>query len=56
MSEIINNEDEDYDLKEKAVFYLNLLKNDLSKLEKFFQECQESIDVFLEDAISNEVS
>src|SRR5690349_14447828 len=55
ISELVSKENEDYDLREKALFYCNLLKHDRDGLQKFLENGQEPIDFFMEDPPIKEV-
>ena len=55
-STILSNENEDYDLKDRASFYCNVLKNNINDLQKLLETGQEPLEIFIEEAALREVT
>ncbi len=53
-STILTNENEDYDLKDRAAFYCNVLKNNINDLQKLLEAGQEPPESFIEETALKE--
>jgi AP-4 complex subunit beta-1 len=49
VSQIISDENEDFDLKDRAIFYCKALQYDLADLKKSFDEKNNLDDMFVEE-------
>ena len=49
VNQIISDENEDFDLKDRAIFYCKALQYDLSDLKKSFDEKNNLDDMFVEE-------
>ena len=54
-SAILENENEDYDLKDRAAFYCNILKNNINDVQKLLESGQEPLENFIEEAALKDV-